>query len=127
MQAVSQIAQLLAELHAAGYVHRDLKPANVMYFEEEGRWALFDFGCAALAGRRAPLRFSLAYAAPEVVVNARDTDCDGTMHVVPELDVWSLGVMAYEVLMGERAFGSHTRTRSQVRLPQPPSVNTSSQ
>lgn len=114
MQVVSQIAQQLAELHAAGYIHRDLKPANVMYLEQEQRWALFDFGCAAVAGRSAPLRFSLAYAAPEVVVNARDPDCDGTMLVLPELDAWSLGLMAYEVLMGERAFGSRTRTRSEV-------------
>ena len=115
-QVLSNISLRLADMHGAGYVHRDLKPANVMYLEQEQRWALFDFGCAAVSGRNAPLRFSLAYAAPEVVVNARDPDCDGTMLVLPELDAWSLGLMAYEVLMGERAFGSRTRTRSEVRF-----------
>jgi serine/threonine protein kinase len=126
MQVLAQLAQQLAELHAAGYVHRDLKPANVLWLEAESRWAFCDFGCAAIAGRQAPLRFSLAYAAPEVVVNARNPNSDGTMLALPELDAWSIGLMIYETLMGERAFGSKTRTRSEVRAALPCMLSASS-
>ena len=62
-----QLALRMKDFHAMGYVHRDLKPGNVMWLPRENRWTVIDFGCAARTGTPAPLAFSLAYAAPEVV------------------------------------------------------------
>eukprot|EP00892_Ulva_mutabilis_P004162 jgi/Ulvmu1/2117/UM127_0002.1 len=64
---LSNISERVADMHDAGYVHRDLKPGNVMWLPRENRWTVIDFGCVERAGREAPLKFTLAYAAPEVV------------------------------------------------------------
>ena len=106
MQVLAHVAKRLQALHAAGYVHRDLKPANVMWLPRENRWTLIDFGCAAAAGGKAPLAFTLRYAAPEVVA-AWQTGA-GSVLVTPALDAWSLGVMAVELLSGEPVFPPQT-------------------
>ena len=114
VQALAHVAQRLAELHAAGYVHRDLKPANIMWLPREERWTLIDFGCVARAGVCSPLRFSLAYAAPEVVATAMQPESPGII-ADAAFDTWSLGVIAFELLLGERAFGNNVLTKSEVR------------
>jgi serine/threonine protein kinase len=48
------IAQRMAEYHAARYVHRDLKPGNVMWLPRTNRWTVIEFGCAARRGCGAP-------------------------------------------------------------------------
>ena len=116
VQVLANVAQRLAELHAGGYVHRDLKPANIMWLPREDRWALIDFGCVARAGVCAPLRFSLAYAAPEVVATAMQPESPGIV-ADATFDAWSLGVIAYELLLGERAFGNNVLTKSEVPPP----------
>jgi serine/threonine protein kinase len=112
LQLLSNIAQRLSDMHEAGFVHRDLKPANVMWLPRENRWTVIDFGCAARIGVEAPLSFTLAYAAPEVV---RALEM-GTKTVVstPALDAWSLGVMAFELLTGSPAFRLVTDGRARV-------------
>jgi eukaryotic-like serine/threonine-protein kinase len=101
-------------MHEAGFVHRDLKPANVMWLPRENRWTIIDFGCAARIGTLAPLSFSLAYAAPEVVLafemGAKSIESS------PALDAWSLGVMAFELLTRSPAFRLVTDGRARVRL-----------
>ena len=101
-------------MHEAGYVHRDLKPANVIWLPRENRWTVIDFGCAARVGTDAPLRFTLAYAAPEVfreVLMGSDS-----IHTSTALDAWSLGVMAFELLTGAPAFRLITDGRAKVVL-----------
>jgi eukaryotic-like serine/threonine-protein kinase len=112
MQLLSNVAARLADMHEAGFVHRDLKPANVMWLPRENRWTVIDFGCTARIGAPAPLCFTLAYAAPEVV---RALEM-GTKTIIgtTALDAWSLGVMAFELLTGSPAFRLVTDGRARV-------------
>jgi serine/threonine protein kinase len=93
-----QIAGALVVVHAAGLCHRDLKPANVM-MREDGRIVLIDFGLAksldSELSNAGEVRGSPYYISPEQATGAR---------VDQRSDLYSLGVMFYEMLTGERPF-----------------------
>jgi serine/threonine protein kinase len=110
---LANIAKRLEAMHKAGYAHRDLKPANVMWLPRENQWTLIDFGCAARVGQEAPLSFTLAYAAPETVRVWREGH--RTCISSEALDAWSLGVMVYELLIGQPAFNVFIQGRDSVR------------
>jgi serine/threonine protein kinase len=98
LAVLTDIAEALADLEAQGVVHRDLKPANVLSYN--GKWCLADFGISRYAeATTAPdtQKFALSppYAAPERWRDERAT---------PATDVYSLGVMAFEMLSGRRPF-----------------------
>jgi serine/threonine protein kinase len=100
----AQICQAVAHAHACQIIHRDLKPANVMVCDD-GRVRLLDFGIGKLLsdGLPAELQLSLlsgqpltpAYASPEQVLG-------GAAGLAS--DVYSLGVLLYELLTGERPY-----------------------
>ena len=108
------MAKRLAAMHECGLVHRDLKPSNIMWLPRENRWTVIDFGSAARTGEVAPLSFSLAYAAPEVVATLHHGE--RRMRVTPAVDAWAIGVVAFELLTGAPAFNFLTDGSSQVRL-----------
>ncbi|HVJ90155.1 MAG TPA: serine/threonine-protein kinase, partial [Labilithrix sp.] len=102
----------LGAAHAQGIVHRDLKPENVVLAREpNGTFAakILDFGIAKvmdLAGgmgsktRTGVLLGTPAYMSPEQIKNSKDVDARS--------DIWSAGVMLYEMLAGRVAFPAPT-------------------
>ncbi len=96
-----QIADGLTQAHQHGIVHRDIKPANVM-LTRDGTVKLVDFGLATLAGQARITRTgqvvgTAAYMSPE---QARGAAAD------QRSDLWSLGVVMYEMLAAHLPFAS---------------------
>ena len=101
VEIARQVCAGLAAAHERGVIHRDLKPANVM-LDGAGKIRITDFGLAGIAGsiQGAEVRAGTpAYMAPEQL-SGRE--------VTIRSDIYSLGLVLYEILTGKRAFEAST-------------------
>jgi class 3 adenylate cyclase len=104
LEVAAQVASALSAIHERGVVHRDLKPENLM-LHEDGSVALADFGIAKSIGQHSPAVFNETshgdvvgtpyYMSPEQAAGRP---------ITPQSDFYSLGVMLFEMLAGERPF-----------------------
>jgi len=89
------VAEAIAEAHRHGVLHADLKPENVV-IPPDGRPRVVDFGLALMAGFNTfATSGTPAYMAPERWTGGVPTEA---------IDLWSFGVMLYEMVMGARPF-----------------------
>ena len=107
---VRGIAQALKAAHAKGVIHRDLKPDNVFLLRRDGAEdfvKVLDFGIAKLIQASDSNRYQTqtgaiigtpAYMSPE--------QCRGAKHIDTRTDVYSLGVIAYQMLTGRLPFAA---------------------
>jgi eukaryotic-like serine/threonine-protein kinase len=111
-----QVASALAAAHQAGVVHRDIKPENIM-LRPDGYVKVLDFGIAKLAEQEVPAMIPTDEALSLVETNlgsilgtahymSPEQACGG--QVDKSTDIWSLGVVLYEMVTGRAPFTGDT-------------------
>lgn len=124
-KVVEQIARALTKAHAAAIVHRDLKPDNVFLVDddEQERAVVLDFGVAKVdtaaddstATQQGAVVGTPYYMSPEQVRN--EAEIDG------RTDLWALGVVAFECMVGRRPFDGTSVPAVAVKiLAEPPPI-----
>ncbi len=122
-----QVCQALAEAHALGIVHRDLKPGNLFLTQKSnGKQVVkvLDFGIAKAPTtdfnltQTSSVMGSPGYMSPEQLKSSKAAD--------PRSDIWSLGIVMYELLSARKPFGGETITELALKVvtePHPPLPN----
>ncbi|GCB62111.1 aurora kinase C-like isoform X1 [Scyliorhinus torazame] len=105
---MSELADALVYCHSKKVIHRDIKPENLL-LGANGELKIADFGWSvhAPASRRATLCGTLDYLPPEMI--------EGKMHD-EKVDLWSLGVLCYEFLVGQPPFEAADRQETFRRI-----------
>ncbi|XP_067904239.1 aurora kinase C-like [Heterodontus francisci] len=105
---MSELADALVYCHSKKVIHRDIKPENLL-LGANGELKIADFGWSvhAPASRRATLCGTLDYLPPEMI--------EGKMHD-EKVDLWSLGVLCYEFLVGRPPFEAADRQETFRRI-----------
>ncbi|KAJ5109650.1 hypothetical protein N7532_002295 [Penicillium argentinense] len=117
-----QIAEALEHLHKDKFVHRDLKPANVFVVQTGPQWwvKIGDFGFSKRIKEGSSLRSFVGtrlYAAPEIL-SSYSLDLDdssGSFNYSEKVDIWSLGVMAFQMVFNTFPFMQPTLLPKYIR------------
>ncbi|MBN1484305.1 MAG: protein kinase [Chloroflexia bacterium] len=100
---VRGVAAALDYAHRRGIVHRDVKPANIL-FTREGDPVLTDFGIARLLRSNAVTMDGMSVGTPDYMSPEQGMGQPASLHS----DIYSLGVVLYEMLVGRRPFTADT-------------------
>ncbi|KAI0114065.1 serine/threonine-protein kinase [Nemania sp. FL0031] len=107
---IAQVARALVHLHARNVIHRDIKPENIL-LGSNGELKLADFGYSVYSpdNRRTTVCGTLEYFAPEMLA-------PGKPGYTNAVDLWALGVLTYELLVGHTPFtDSDDSTKARIR------------
>ncbi len=116
LKIVPEVCAALQYAHDMGIVHRDIKPENIL-LDQQGRVKIADFGLAKLLGRPAPeasltqaqqIMGTPNYMAPEQMEHPLEVD--------HRADIYSLGVVFYEMLTGELPLGRFAPPSQKVQV-----------
>jgi serine/threonine-protein kinase len=111
---IDEIGKALDYAHSKGVIHRDVKPNNIIV-NQQGQAILTDFGLVLLsdAGTQGEIFGSPSYIAPEQAISSAN--------VVPQSDIYALGVTLFEMLTGELPFaGSDPMEIAMRHVSEPP-------
>jgi len=119
---VEQVASGLGAAHAIGLVHRDVKPGNIL-IDESGEAKIADFGISSADGAEKLTATGAAIGSPHYISPEQVSGVGAG----PASDVYSLGVVLYELLTGVRPFDGDNITAIAIahvdRDPEPPSAH----
>jgi eukaryotic-like serine/threonine-protein kinase len=112
-----QTASALAAAHAAGIVHRDIKPENIM-LRRDGYVKVLDFGIAKLMERAASMGLSFETSPGLIVGTAHYMSPEQAqgLEIDERTDIWSLGVVLYEMVTGQLPFKGKTPSHTIVSI-----------
>jgi len=106
LRIASEVADALGYAHKQGIVHRDIKPENILL--QDGHATVADFGIALAVREAGGDRLTLTGISPGTPRYMAPEQAMGDRHVGPRADVYSLGVVLYEMLAGEPPFSGPT-------------------
>ena len=113
---VPRICDALQYAHEEGIVHRDIKPANIL-IDKKGRVKIADFGLAKLLGKAAPdLTLTQANAIMGTPHYMAPEQMERPLEVDSRADIYSLGVVFYEMLTGELPLGRFALPSEKVQV-----------
>lgn len=123
-----QVCAALEASHEAKIIHRDIKPENIMVRRRDGVVKVLDFGLAKLADKRSTAgKATDTEAATEVLLKTRPGSIMGTfnymspeqaqgLHVDERSDIWSVGIVIYEMVAGRTPFVGPTNSHTVVSI-----------
>ena len=122
LRIATETAEALEVAHDRGIVHRDVKPANIL-IDADGDVHVADFGIARAAGDGGATTSGVVIGSPHYVSPEQVLGAD----VTPASDIYSLGIVLYEMLTGRRPFDGQSPAAIALRFappggPPPPSA-----
>ena len=119
-----QVIQALKYIHSRDVIHRDIKPENLLNCLGTIKLADFGWSVHAPSNRRQTMCGTLDYLPPEMLARGGDSrspnNRNKNMNTVTydnKIDIWSVGILAYEFVVGKPPFetGSHRQTHDKIR------------